>query len=235
MSPYDLLAPTAARFPVERLPGRLALAGVESEQLVRYRVRATGEERWALVRGTAVYDDGGRGRVRDQHLPGRHRHAARRGAPARRARARVRRRRRLPARRRGRDPVLEPGGRGDHRACGSREVVGRPADGGDPGLGGDRRAAWRRGADGRPETVPLDLDGREVWLSIGAVELRRRHGLRVPRPDRGARARAAEGRLRLDGLTRAADAAGRDLRRFADAAARRHRAWARTSARLCSR
>ena len=42
------------------LPGRLALAGVaSSERLVFYRVRATGEERWSLLRATPILAEDG--------------------------------------------------------------------------------------------------------------------------------------------------------------------------------
>jgi PAS domain S-box-containing protein len=47
-------------FPLERLPGRAALAGaVSGEELIRYRSRATGEERWSLVRATPIVDGDG--------------------------------------------------------------------------------------------------------------------------------------------------------------------------------
>jgi PAS domain S-box-containing protein len=59
MSHYEVLAPDGSPLPVERLPGRLALGGIESEQLVRYRRAETGEERWAIVRGTPVHDEDG--------------------------------------------------------------------------------------------------------------------------------------------------------------------------------
>jgi PAS domain S-box-containing protein len=68
-STVDLLAnersETLARFDVldaqgnamnpEDLPGRRALRGESSEELVRYRIRATGEERWSVVRANPVY------------------------------------------------------------------------------------------------------------------------------------------------------------------------------------
>ena len=46
-------------FPLERLPGRLALQGIESEQVIRYRETATGRERWSVVRATPVFDEQG--------------------------------------------------------------------------------------------------------------------------------------------------------------------------------
>ena len=65
--------------------------------------------------------------------------------------------------------------------------------------------------------------------------VRGRHRLRVPRPDRGAGARAAEERLRLDGLARAADAARGDLRRCHDAPAHGRRAPRRAAPRPARR
>jgi PAS domain S-box-containing protein len=50
-------------FPLERLPGRRALLGEEgAEEVLRFRVRATGEERWSIVKATPVFDE--RGNVR---------------------------------------------------------------------------------------------------------------------------------------------------------------------------
>jgi PAS domain S-box-containing protein len=47
-------------FPVDRLPGRRALAeGVGGEVVLRFRVRATGEERWSAVKATPIMDDTG--------------------------------------------------------------------------------------------------------------------------------------------------------------------------------
>ena len=47
-----------------RLPGRLALAGLDPEPvLVRSRELATGEVRWARIKATAVYDSDGRVRL----------------------------------------------------------------------------------------------------------------------------------------------------------------------------
>ena len=95
-----------------------------------------------------------------------------RGARAGGPRARRRRRRRLPRRRPGSDPPLEPGRRGDHGPAGRRRP--QPAGGrGDPRLGDglvpDRRRRRRRRAAGPAETVPLEIQGRELWLSISGV------------------------------------------------------------------
>jgi PAS domain S-box-containing protein len=47
-------------FPLERLPGRRALAGEEEPSVtVRYRVLATGEERWSIIRASPVFDSAG--------------------------------------------------------------------------------------------------------------------------------------------------------------------------------
>src|SRR5581483_6531963 len=46
--------------PLSELPGRRALVtGVSSERTMRYRIIATGEERWSLVRADPVFDDDG--------------------------------------------------------------------------------------------------------------------------------------------------------------------------------
>jgi PAS domain S-box-containing protein len=164
---YDLFAPDGSPLPLERLPGRLALGGEDSEQLVRYRINETGEERWALVRGTPVHD--GEGAVayainifRDvtdtQHAEERQHAALALEYVA--------------------DGVFLLDVEGVIRfwnpaaeaITGLRaiEVVGRPATVAIPGWPGiaERVAA---GPDGRPASVPLELGGREVWLSIGAV------------------------------------------------------------------
>ena len=57
---FDLYEESGAPFPPERLPGRLALAGEGGgEAIIRFRVRATGEERWSVVKSTPVYDGDG--------------------------------------------------------------------------------------------------------------------------------------------------------------------------------
>jgi PAS domain S-box-containing protein len=48
-------------FPPDRLPGRRALQGEEgAEEVLRFRVLATGEERWALLRASPVFDERGK-------------------------------------------------------------------------------------------------------------------------------------------------------------------------------
>jgi serine phosphatase RsbU (regulator of sigma subunit)/PAS domain-containing protein len=48
---FEMLTEDGRPFPIEELPGRLALSGVEPQPaIVRYRVRATGESRWSRVK-----------------------------------------------------------------------------------------------------------------------------------------------------------------------------------------
>ncbi len=56
---FELFDEAGAPFPVERLPGRLALQGIETEQVIRYRDTRTGTERWSIVRATPVFDEHG--------------------------------------------------------------------------------------------------------------------------------------------------------------------------------
>ena len=52
---FELFDEDRRPLPLEELPGRLALTGVVMpERLVFYRVRATGEERWSLVRARPI-------------------------------------------------------------------------------------------------------------------------------------------------------------------------------------
>ena len=46
-------------FPPDRLPGRLALGGIETTEVIRYRHRETGRDRWSIVRATPVFDEKG--------------------------------------------------------------------------------------------------------------------------------------------------------------------------------
>jgi len=58
---YDILDERGRPFPMERMPGRRALQGEHPpEALVRFRIRATGEERWSIVKATPILDEGGR-------------------------------------------------------------------------------------------------------------------------------------------------------------------------------
>jgi PAS domain S-box-containing protein len=57
---FDILGDDGRPLPPEELPGRLALTTGEAvERVVRFRVRDSGEDRWALVRATPVRDEHG--------------------------------------------------------------------------------------------------------------------------------------------------------------------------------
>ena len=61
MDRYDILDEDARPFPLEALPGRRALTGEDApEAIVRFRVRATGEENWAAVKATPIRDADGK-------------------------------------------------------------------------------------------------------------------------------------------------------------------------------
>jgi PAS domain S-box-containing protein len=61
MARFELLDERGDPLPLENLPGRRALAGEQgAQELVRFRVRATGEERWSLVTASPVFDESGR-------------------------------------------------------------------------------------------------------------------------------------------------------------------------------
>jgi PAS domain S-box-containing protein len=52
---FEMLDESGDPFPLERLPGRRALERGEGDQaVVRFRVRATGEERWSAVKATPI-------------------------------------------------------------------------------------------------------------------------------------------------------------------------------------
>jgi PAS domain S-box-containing protein len=60
MDRFELLDEGGDPFPADRLPGRLALQGEgTNEALVRFRIRASGEERWSLVKATPILDEQG--------------------------------------------------------------------------------------------------------------------------------------------------------------------------------
>jgi PAS domain S-box-containing protein len=56
---FEILDPDGRRLELEQLPGRRALRGEPSEQTLRYRSHATGEERWSVVRANPVRDADG--------------------------------------------------------------------------------------------------------------------------------------------------------------------------------
>ena len=60
VSRYEMLDRDREPFPVERLPGRRALAGENpAPELICYRDVRTGEERWSQVKATAIRDEDG--------------------------------------------------------------------------------------------------------------------------------------------------------------------------------
>jgi PAS domain S-box-containing protein len=57
---FEILDEEGEPMPTERLPGRRALAGEDgAEEVVRFRLRATGEEHWSAVKATPIRDDDG--------------------------------------------------------------------------------------------------------------------------------------------------------------------------------
>ncbi|MGI8708696.1 MAG: SpoIIE family protein phosphatase [Actinomycetota bacterium] len=61
MRHFELFQESGEPFPIERLPGRRALAGVdEPGTVVGFRVVETGEMRWSIVKAKPVFDDDGR-------------------------------------------------------------------------------------------------------------------------------------------------------------------------------
>ena len=63
MAKFELLDEAGTPFPIQRLPGRRALAGEDgAEEVLRFRILATGEERWTIVKATPIF--GERGQVR---------------------------------------------------------------------------------------------------------------------------------------------------------------------------
>ena len=60
MSRFELLDEEGGPMTADRLPGRRAMAGETGPpQVVRFRTRATGEERWSLVQAIPILGDGG--------------------------------------------------------------------------------------------------------------------------------------------------------------------------------
>ena len=57
---FEVLDPEGRPFPLDELPGRRALRGEEgTEEVVRFRVRATGEERWSVINAAPVFRETG--------------------------------------------------------------------------------------------------------------------------------------------------------------------------------
>jgi PAS domain S-box-containing protein len=58
MKGFEIMDDSGRPFPLAQMPGRLALRGEQGpEALLRFRERATGEERWAMVDATPVFDE----------------------------------------------------------------------------------------------------------------------------------------------------------------------------------
>jgi PAS domain S-box-containing protein len=58
MERFEVFDEEGHPFPLENLPGRRALGGEEgAEEVLRFRVIETGEERWSLVRAVPVFDE----------------------------------------------------------------------------------------------------------------------------------------------------------------------------------
>jgi len=64
MERFEVLDEEGRPFPLENLPGRKALRGEEgAEEVLRFRVLETGEERWSIVKAVPVFDEWGRVRM----------------------------------------------------------------------------------------------------------------------------------------------------------------------------
>lgn len=58
MARFEVFDEEGHPFPLQRLPGRRALSGETGvEEVLRFHVRKTGEDRWAFVRSEPVYDE----------------------------------------------------------------------------------------------------------------------------------------------------------------------------------
>ncbi|HEX9921875.1 MAG TPA: GAF domain-containing protein, partial [Anaerolineae bacterium] len=60
MDKFEVLDEWGRPFPLERLPGRLALAGeLSPSAIIRFRIKATGEECWSDVKAKPIFNDAG--------------------------------------------------------------------------------------------------------------------------------------------------------------------------------
>src|SRR6185295_1615861 len=55
-SKFEVLREDGSPFPLDELPGRVALQGRPSNAVVRFRLKRTGEDRWSFVSGAPVVD-----------------------------------------------------------------------------------------------------------------------------------------------------------------------------------
>jgi PAS domain S-box-containing protein len=56
---FEVLDDAGRPLPREELPGRRALRGESVERIIRYRIRATGDERWSVVRARPILGEDG--------------------------------------------------------------------------------------------------------------------------------------------------------------------------------
>ena len=57
---FEIFGEQGELFPLERLPGRRVIEGEgEASEVVRFRIVATGSERWSMVRASPIYDSSG--------------------------------------------------------------------------------------------------------------------------------------------------------------------------------
>ena len=60
MTAFEVFDEDGEPFPMERMPGRIALAGQQAPRtIMRFRILATGEERWSVVKASPVFDSDG--------------------------------------------------------------------------------------------------------------------------------------------------------------------------------
>jgi len=60
LSNFDVFHEDGTPFPLDRLPGRLALAGTAAEAVVRFRMKPSGEERYSFISSAPVIDADGK-------------------------------------------------------------------------------------------------------------------------------------------------------------------------------
>jgi len=56
---FEILDENGAPLPPDELPGRAALRGTTAQRVICYRIKATGERRWSLVRANPIRDETG--------------------------------------------------------------------------------------------------------------------------------------------------------------------------------
>ena len=117
MERFQVLDEEGYPFPLEDLPGRRALRGQEgAEEVLRFRMLATGEERWALIKALPVFDERGGGPHGGEHLPRHNGAQANRRRSARNEGSRAPPDSPRPARQRTAGPLLHRSGYRAHQA-----------------------------------------------------------------------------------------------------------------------